>query len=116
MAVCIEASGTVHQNLRISFMSFRRLTLLLYLPMAMLICGQAGYIGGNFSTDEHLVFSEEEASSFNDRDEGESPDTGLTGVIVDEYPKRQGGQVALGDSHVLRGGTLELHATGPPVA
>ncbi len=97
-------------------MSFSRLSVLLRLPLAALICGQLVYLGSDLSSDELWVSSAEVVVVFDERDDSESSDTGLPAVTFMDFSIRHFDRVMSGLGNVSGSATLELRATGPPNA
>ena len=64
-------------------MSFRRLSLLFRLPLAVLFCSQLVFLGGDFPPDDYLASPEEVAVSFDELDDNKSFDVGLSVVILE---------------------------------
>ncbi len=97
-------------------MSFSRLSLLLRLPLAVLICGQLVYLGGDLSSDDHWVSSEAAAVVFDERDDRESSDTGLPVAAFMDFLTQRFDWVKSGLGNVSGNATLDPRATGPPSA
>lgn len=95
-------------------MSFSPLFLLLRLPLAVLICGPLLFLGGDFSPDDYLASPGEVEVAFEERDDNESFDAGLPGVIFEDPLIQQSNGVSSDVGSVPQGVPLELHATGPP--
>ncbi len=97
-------------------MSFSRLSVLLRLPLAVLICSQLVYLGSDLSSDDHWVASEEVVVAFDERDDNESSDTGFPVVTFKDALIQHFDWVMLGLGNVSESAALELRATGPPNA
>lgn len=95
-------------------MSFGRLSLLLRLSLAVLICGQLVFLGGNFSPENYLAFPGEAEVFFDERDDDKSFDVGLPVITFEDALTQHFDWVSLALGYVSEGITLELHATGPP--
>lgn len=95
-------------------MSFGRLSLLLRLSLAVLICGQLVFLGGNFSPENYLASPGEAEVFFDERDDDKSFDVGLPVITFEDALTQHSDWVLLDLGHVSGGITLELHATGPP--
>jgi len=95
-------------------MGFRRLTLLLRLPLAVLLCSLLVCLGGNFPPDDYLAVTEKVADTFDERDDKKSFGVGLPVVIYEDDLIQHSDRVSLDLGNVSQGDTLELHATGPP--
>ena len=101
-------------------MSFRRLSLMLRVPLAVLLCGQLVFLGGDFPPDDYLTSPNEVAVTFDELEDNKSFDksfdVGLPGVILEDDLNQHFAWVSLDLGNVPQGVTLELHATGPPNA
>ena len=95
-------------------MDFSRLFLLLRLPLAVLICSQLVFLGGNVSPEDYLVSPGEVEVLLDERDDKKSFDVGLPVFIFEDALIRPFEWVSLDLGHVSGGVNLELHATGPP--
>ena len=95
-------------------MDFSRLFVLLRLPLAVLICSQLVFLGGNVSPEDYLVSPGEVEVLLDERDDKKSFDVGLPVDIYEDALIRPFEWVSLNPGHVSDGVTLERHATGPP--
>ena len=97
-------------------MGFRRLSLMLRLPLAVLICSLLVCVGGNFPPDDYLAAIEKVEVPFDERDDKESFDRGLSVVIFQDALIQHSDWASLDLGYVSQGGPLELRSTGPPNA
>jgi len=98
-------------------MSFRRLSLLLRLPLAVLIFSQLVYLGGDFPPDDYLTSPYEVVVAFDELEDNKSFDksfdVALPVVINKDALIQHSNWVSLGLGYAFKA-TSELHATGPP--
>jgi hypothetical protein len=97
-------------------MSFSRLSVLLRLPLAVLICSQLVYLGSDLSSDDHWVSSGEVMVVFEEREVSESSDTGLPAVAAVDFSTQRFDWAMLGLGNVSESAVLDLRATSPPSA
>ena len=95
-------------------MGFRRLSLMLRLPLTVLICSLLVCVGGNFPPDDYLAALEKVEVPFNESDDKKSSYVGLPVVIFKDALIQHSGWVSLDLVNVSQGAPLELRATGPP--
>ncbi len=97
-------------------MNFSRLSVLLRLPLAALICSQLVFLGADLSSDDHWVSSEEVVVVSDERDDSESSGTGLPVATLKVLLIQPFDWAMLGLGNVSDSAALELRATGPPNA
>ena len=95
-------------------MGFNRLYLLLRMPLAVLICIQLVFLGGDFPPDDYLTSPDEVADIFDEREDNKSFDAGLPAVIFKDALIQHSNWVSLDLGYLSQIATLELRATGPP--
>jgi len=95
-------------------MRFGRLSLMLRLPLAVLLCSQLVFLGGDIPRGDYYASSAEEVVSFDERDDGKSFDAGLSAATFEQDLIQASGLVLSGLGYAPQGITPDLRATGPP--
>ncbi len=95
-------------------MRFSRLSLVLRLPLAALLCSQLVFFSGDVPRGDYYASSAEEVVAFDERDDSKSFDAGLSVIPFEQDLIQQFEQFLSGLGHAPQGITLDLHATGPP--
>lgn len=95
-------------------MSFSRLSFVLRLPLAAILCWQLVFIGGDIPRGDYYASSVEEVVAFEESDDDRSFDVGLPVSFFEGVLIQASEPILSGFGYQLQGIAPDLHATGPP--
>jgi len=95
-------------------MHFSRLSLVLRLPLAILLCSQLVYLRDSVPLGDYFASFAEEVIAFDNGEDRKSFGAGLPVVISKDSFTQHSDLVYAGLGDVRQGITLDLRATGPP--
>jgi len=95
-------------------MRLSRLSLVIRLPLAVLLCSQLVYFSGDVPRGDYYASSVVEVVAFDERDDGKSFDAGLPVALFEQALIQPFELYLSGFGYVPQGITPDLRATGPP--
>ncbi|MDA1024083.1 MAG: hypothetical protein O2817_12195 [Proteobacteria bacterium] len=95
-------------------MRLSRLSLVLRLPLAALLCSQLVFFSGDVPRGDYYASSAEEVVAFDERDDGKSSNAGLPAATFEQALIQASDLVLSGFGYVPQGIAPDLRATGPP--